>query len=121
MLKKILSKFREIKGKEKSKGSKKNSKKSKSKSKKNSDSDYDNRFQKFYHLNKKRLNKERRGNYKNKSNSGICVRCKKRVVKGIVFCKFHQSKQKEYNLAARTKKKSRLSKGRKASSKASKK
>jgi hypothetical protein len=66
--------------------------------------EYENRFQKFYHLNKKRLNKERRGLYTKRSKKGICVRCKKKVVKGIVFCTYHKSKQKEYNAKARAKK-----------------
>ena len=69
------------------------------------DKDYANRFQKFYHLNKKRLNKERRSYYKTKSKKGTCVRCKRKAVKDIVFCDYHQQKQKEYNAKARKKRK----------------
>ncbi len=67
--------------------------------------EFENRFQKFYHLNKRRLNKERRGNYKRKAKSGICVRCSKKIVPGIVFCSYHQAKQKEYNAKARKRRK----------------
>jgi hypothetical protein len=67
------------------------------------DSDYKNRFVKFYHLNKERLIKERRGSYSERRNSGICVRCKRKVVPGIVFCEYHQAKQREYNQKARKK------------------
>lgn len=66
---------------------------------------YDNRFVKFYHLNKKRLNKERRGSYKSKSKKGLCVRCSRKAVEGIVFCKYHRARQKEYNAKARAKRK----------------
>jgi len=68
--------------------------------------EYPNRFLKFYHLNKKRLIKERRKNYSQKQKSGICVRCQKPVVPGIIFCEYHQQKQKEYNRQAREKKSS---------------
>jgi len=64
---------------------------------------YPNRFLKFYHLNKKRLIKERRGKYKENRKSGVCVRCKRRSLEGIVFCRYHQLKQKEYNWKARSK------------------
>lgn len=67
--------------------------------------EYDNRFQKFYHLNKKRLNKERRSSYKTKFKKGTCVRCKRKAKKDIVFCDYHQQKQKEYNAKARKKRK----------------
>ena len=80
-------------------------KKSKTTRTKKSPKEFQNRFHKFYHLNKKRLNKERRGLYTTRSKKGICVRCKKRVVKGIVFCSYHKAKQKEYNAKARAKKK----------------
>ncbi len=65
--------------------------------------EYPNRFLKFYHENKKKLNKERKGTYHKKQKSGICVRCKNKVVSGIVFCSYHQQKQKEYNKKARQK------------------
>ena len=67
------------------------------------DEKYPNRFIKFYHLNKKRLNKVRRGMYDKKRKIGVCVRCNKKVVHGIVFCSYHQNKQKEYNKKARSK------------------
>ena len=79
--------------------------KSKTTKTKKSPKEFQNRFHKFYHLNKKRLNKERRGLYTERSKKGICVRCKRRVVTGIVFCKYHKAKQKEYNAKARAKKK----------------
>lgn len=65
---------------------------------------YPNRFVKFYHLNKEKLNKERRGSYSSRRKEGTCVRCKRKVVPGIVFCEYHQQKQKEYNKKAREKK-----------------
>jgi len=65
--------------------------------------EYPNRFLKFYHLNKKRLNKYRRGSYKKKKRLGLCVRCSNKIVPGIVFCSYHQRKQKEYNKKARQK------------------
>ncbi len=101
MIKKLWGK---IKGRGKKTVSKKKklSKKRSSKKTKSKD-EYENRFQKFYHLNKKRLNKERRSSYKSRSKNGVCVRCSKKVVKGIVFCKYHQAKQKEYNAKARKK------------------
>ena len=65
--------------------------------------EYPNRFLQFYHLNKKRLITERRGNYDRKRKSGICVRCSHPVVPDIIFCAYHQEKQKEYNKLARSK------------------
>ena len=100
MFKKLFKKFRKTKDSENS------SKKSKKKSSKKGKDEYENRFQKFYHLNKKRLNKERRGFYKTKSDKGVCVRCKKKSLKNIVFCSYHKARQKEYNAIAREKKKS---------------
>lgn len=64
--------------------------------------EYHNRFLKFYHLNKKKLNKERRTSYAERKKNGICTRCKKKALSGIVFCKYHQQRQKEYNLKARS-------------------
>jgi hypothetical protein len=63
---------------------------------------YPNRFVKFYHLNKEKLNKERRGSYSSRRKDGTCVRCKRKVVPGIVFCEYHQEKQREYNKKARS-------------------
>lgn len=71
---------------------------------KSADKNYANRFVKFYHLNKERLNKERRSGYDGRREKGICVRCRQKAMPGIVFCEYHQSKQKEYNAKARGKK-----------------
>jgi hypothetical protein len=65
--------------------------------------EYPNRFLKFYHTNKKKLNNQRRSGYKKRRRKGICVRCKREAVEGIVFCVYHQQKQKEYNRKARSK------------------
>jgi hypothetical protein len=59
---------------------------------------FKNRFQKFYHLNKTRINKKRRLVYGQKERKGLCVRCKRRALKGITFCAFHRKKQHEYNM-----------------------
>lgn len=105
MFKKLLNK---ITGKEdtkkspKRKSNKKKTTKQGTKSK-GTKTEFENRFQKFYHLNKTRLNKERRGNYKTKAKKGSCVRCKRKAKPGIVFCDYHQNKQKEYNAKARKK------------------
>ena len=65
---------------------------------------YPNRFLKFYHLNKKKLIQERKGNYYSKKQSGICVRCHRPALSEIIFCVYHQEKQKGYNMKARNKK-----------------
>lgn len=65
--------------------------------------EYPNRFVKFYHLNKERLNQQRRGGYSGHKKEGMCVRCKQKALLGIVFCEYHQQKQKEYNHKAREK------------------
>ncbi|MBI2668752.1 hypothetical protein HYX14_02835 [Candidatus Woesearchaeota archaeon] len=65
--------------------------------------EYPNRFLKFYHLHHDRLIEERRGSYAERKKTGICVRCKKPSLSGIVFCEYHQSRQKEYNAKARGK------------------
>jgi hypothetical protein len=70
---------------------------------KEEEKEYPNRFVRFYHLNQNRLNKERRGGYSERKKDGICVRCKRKAVEGIVFCEYHQQKQKEYNQKARSK------------------
>lgn len=67
------------------------------------DKNYANRFVRFYHLNKERLNKERRSGYDERREKGICVRCRQKALPGIVFCEYHQGKQKEYNAKARGK------------------
>ncbi len=63
---------------------------------------FTNRHVKFYYLNKSRLTDERKSSYSSKKESGICVRCKRLAVPGIVFCSYHQAKQKEYNKKARS-------------------
>ena|SRR3989338_4631599 len=63
--------------------------------------EYPNRFLKFYHENKSRLNKERRSSYTERKSHGICVRCHKKALPKIVFCSHHQQKQKGYNKKAR--------------------
>ena len=62
---------------------------------------YPNRFLKFYHQNKEQLNENRRLSYSERKSLGVCVRCKNKALKGIVFCEYHQSKQKGYNQKAR--------------------
>ena len=64
--------------------------------------EYPNRFLKFYHKNKKRLNKERRSSYGERKKQGLCVRCNKKALKNIVFCSYHQKKQVSYNKKARS-------------------
>ncbi len=64
---------------------------------------YANRFLKFYYLNKERLSTERRSSYAERKSKGICVRCSRPVVGDIVFCAYHQEKQKVYNRSARVK------------------
>lgn len=70
---------------------------------KKGDKKYSNRFLKHYYLNQDRLNKERRSSYSERKAKGICVRCKRKAVSGIVFCKYHQKMQKGYNKKARKK------------------
>ena len=62
-----------------------------------------NRFLKFYHHNKVRLLTERKSLYYEKKKNGICVRCDRKVLEGIIFCDYHQQKQVSYNKQARTK------------------
>lgn len=64
---------------------------------------YPNRFLKFYHQNKERLNQERRNLYLEKKKAGLCTRCNNKAIPGIVFCEYHQNKQREYNRKARAK------------------
>lgn len=64
---------------------------------------YINRFVKFYHTNKGRLLKERKSLYHDKKKNGICVRCSRKALEGIVFCDYHQQKQVGYNKQARMK------------------
>ena len=63
---------------------------------------YPNRFLKFYYENKDDLLKERKSLYYERQKAGICVRCKKPALSGVVFCEYHQLKHKEYNTKART-------------------
>ena len=67
------------------------------------DKKYPNRFLKFYYENQNRLNKERRSTYSEKKDAGICVRCNKKALAGIVFCQYHKKRQKDYNKKARSK------------------
>ncbi len=71
------------------------------KSKEVAKKEYPNRFLKFYYLNQKKLNKERRKSYSRRKGKGICVRCKQKSLPGIVFCEFHQQKQQTYNYQSR--------------------
>lgn len=64
---------------------------------------YANRFIKFYYNNKARLLKYRKSLYYQKKQKGICVRCNRAALEGIVFCDYHQQKQVEYNKQARMK------------------
>ncbi|MEK6900197.1 MAG: hypothetical protein AABX05_03670 [Nanoarchaeota archaeon] len=70
--------------------------------KKSKAGEYNNRFLKFYHLNKTRLKKERKSLYRLKKKKGICVRCNKNAMEGIIFCGYHQQKQVKYNQLARS-------------------
>ena len=72
--------------------------------KRKEDKKYPNRFLKFYYQNQEKLNQERRGSYSERKKSGICVRCNRKAVPGIVFCEVHQNLQKGYNQKARGKK-----------------
>ncbi len=98
VFKKLLEKLRKNKTDQ-------NIKKDKKTKKQKKENPYPNRFLKFYHLNQKRLSKERRSDYHQKKKEGVCTRCKQKVVEGIVFCEYHQQKQKGYNLKARNKEK----------------
>ena len=71
--------------------------------KKDDSEQYSNRFLKFYHNNQDRLLKERKSLYHEKKQKGICVRCSKKALEGIIFCDYHQHKQVGYNKQARTK------------------
>ncbi|HLD79910.1 MAG TPA: hypothetical protein VJA18_05095 [Candidatus Nanoarchaeia archaeon] len=88
VFKKILQKLKEIK---------------ETRLEKKSNQDYSDRFLKFYHNHKKRLLKERKSLYHEKKEKGICVRCKQKVLEGIIFCEHHQQKQVGYNKQARMK------------------
>ena len=67
------------------------------------DLEYPNRFLKFYHHNQERLLKERKLSYHDKKKKGICVRCSRTALEGIVFCAYHQQRQVSYNKQARQK------------------
>ncbi len=71
--------------------------------------EFQNRFVKFYHLNKKRLIKERRSAYYDKKKQGLCVRCNRKAVQGILFCEYHRQRQKSYNQISRSKEKKEIS------------
>ena len=74
----------------------------KAKAVKSSKKAYPNRFLKFYHENKSRVNKNRRSMYTEHRKAGLCVRCTKKSAPGIVFCSYHQQKQNKYNKIARS-------------------
>jgi aromatic ring hydroxylase len=80
---------------------KKSEDKAAQKEKASGDKGYPNRFVKFYHLNKDKLVQERKSTYAEHKKSGLCVRCRRKALPGIVFCEYHQGKQKEYNQKAR--------------------
>jgi hypothetical protein len=104
VFKKLIKKIKSIKISNSSKSNKKvSNKKSKLTLKKTAKQKYPNRFLKFYHLNRDRLIEERKSIYSEKKKKGICVRCNRKSVSGIVFCKYHQKKQKGYNKKARNK------------------
>ena len=67
------------------------------------DPKYADRFLKFYHHNQDRLLKERKSLYYEKKKNGICVRCSRKALEGIIFCDYHQQKQIGYNKQARMK------------------
>lgn len=64
---------------------------------------YKNRFQKFYYLNRDRINEERRERYETNKKKGLCIKCKRKSVKGIKLCSYHRASIKEYNKRARLK------------------
>lgn len=97
MFKKLLEKF-----KSKSALKPTPAKVSKPKPAKSTKKAYPNRFLKFYHENKSRVNKNRRSMYTEHRKAGLCVRCSKRAASSIVFCVFHQQKQNKYNKKARS-------------------
>ena len=63
-----------------------------------------NRFLRFYYTHRNDLLKERRDTYYEKVKAGECVRCTRRAVKGIRFCRYHRKMQEKYNKIARSKK-----------------
>ncbi|HIH11733.1 TPA: hypothetical protein HA241_06085 [Candidatus Woesearchaeota archaeon] len=65
--------------------------------------EHTNRFLKFYYAHHRRLLKERRSTYYTKREKGICVRCSRKSLAGIIFCSYHQKMQKGYNQKARAK------------------
>jgi|GEM_PF-1911083 len=57
--------------------------------------EFKDRFQKFYFVHRGDLNNERRRLYLQKKARGICVRCKRKVVKGSVFCADHRKRSRK--------------------------
>ena len=51
--------------------------------------EYENRFEKFYYENRKRLSIERKNKYKERKAAGLCIRCENKAVEGRVFCWNH--------------------------------
>jgi coenzyme F420-reducing hydrogenase beta subunit len=62
---------------------------------------YPNRFLKHYYSNQKKVLKERKSKYDNKRKKGICVRCDRQAIKGIVLCEYHKKQRDKYNKKAR--------------------
>jgi hypothetical protein len=65
---------------------------------------FKNRFEKFYYLNKEKIRKERKQRYYDKKKKGICIKCKRKAIKGINFCAYHRKQQEDYNKKAKRKK-----------------
>ena len=68
--------------------------------------DYKNRHLKHYYKNKSKLLYERKSLYQEKLEANICVRCNEKAKQNKKLCTYHINKQKEYNKAWRSKKKS---------------
>jgi len=64
---------------------------------------YTSRFAKFYELNKEYVSKYRKKRYEEKKKKGICIKCKKKAIKGINFCAYHRAQTKRYNEKAKRK------------------
>ena len=64
---------------------------------------FKNRFQKFYYLNRGRINKERQKRYNTNKKKGLCIKCKRKSLKGIKLCSYHRERIREYNKRARLK------------------
>lgn len=56
--------------------------------------EYKDRFQKHYYAHREELNEKRRLLYFGKKASGLCVRCRKKALKGKLFCSEHLMKSR---------------------------